>query len=434
MKTLLANLAPASEVEGERSDYAARMLTLHFPMGLGLVASAMGEHGHTFSTYDSYIGGSTRGFLHTITEQLPDILMLSGFFGNYHYPFVDAIAKEVKARSPQTCIIIGGPMATTIPHLLARHTDVDYMVVGEGERTVVELMDALRSGRSASQIPGVYLGRLHGGRYVGDRTRIETLCLWPDYEAFSIDKYVAYLKTTGRCWEIGTSRGCWAECAFCKITFGRKITMYSLADLAHHIRFVVENYGIDRFSFVDDNFLNSPNRVEAFLDLLRTELPPIAWRFQGRADVLSPAAVQEMVHLGLFDISFGLESGSAEMLKRYRKRLDLDEAESRLREIRNILDIHATFIIGGPGENRETIAQTEALIRRLKLRHIYVGLLTLFPGTALYEDSLASGVIGNEDVYCRSVGPVFERVYSNISDLSDDELLAARQRLIDAGG
>jgi radical SAM superfamily enzyme YgiQ (UPF0313 family) len=360
--------------------------------------------------------------------------MLSGFLGNQQYPFVEDVSRRVKEVSPSTCIILGGPMATTIPHLLARHTDVDYIVVGEGEGTIVELMDAIRGGRAASEVPGVFLGREHGGRYVGPRERIRRLHQWPDYDAFPIRKYIDYLNGSGKGWEICTSRGCWADCRFCKTTFGRKITSYPLPQLVRHIREIVERYGVTRFSFVDDNFLNARGRVGEFLSLLQSDCPSIAWRFQGRADAIRPGDVEEMIGMGLYDISFGLESGSQAMLNRYRKKLDLRKAVANLLDIREMLDFHATFILGGPGENWETVAETESLIRTLRLGQAYVGFLTLFPGTGLYEDARRAGMIPDEDAYCRSIGTIYEHVCTNMSDLSDAELLTARDRLTGAAG
>lgn len=432
METLLANLAPVHQAEEERTEYTTRMDAVFFPLGLGLIASALKSHGCSFSTYDSYVDGSLQGFLEVVERRRPGVVMMSGFFGNKQYPFVEGVLRRVKETSPSTCIILGGPMATTIPHLLAQHTEVDYIVVGEGESTIVELMDTIRSGRTASDVPGVFLGREHGGRYVGPRDRIRKLHQWPDYDAFPIQKYIDDLNRSGKGWEISTSRGCWANCQFCKITFGQKITSYPMPHLVRHMREVVERYGVTRFSFVDDNFLNASARVKEFLSLLRSDCPPVAWRFQGRADAIRPGDVQEMIGLGLYDITFGLESGSQAMLDRYRKKLDLRKAVANLLEIRDMLDFHATFVLGGPGENWETVAETESLIRTLRLGGGYIGILTLLPGSGLYEDACRTGVIADEDAYCRSIGAIFEHVYTNMSDLSDAELVTARDRLTGA--
>jgi radical SAM superfamily enzyme YgiQ (UPF0313 family) len=430
MRILIANLAPFKEPGPARVEYTERMSTLHFPLGLGLVASALKSHGYSFSTYDSYVNGSLPGFLEIVERTRPEVVMMSGFLGNYQYPFIDHVSQRIKEESPSTRIIVGGPMATTVPHLLAKHTDVDIIVVGEGERTIVDLMDAIRHDRPVSTVKGVFLGRYYGASYVGPRDRIPSLEIWPDYQAFPVDKYIASLRQTGRCWEISTSRGCWGRCTFCKLTFGRKISYYPLPALARHIAEIVDRYGIRRFNFVDDNFLNSSGRIEEFLSLLRSDMPAISWRFQGRADAVRPGDVERMIAWGLFDISFGLESGSQEMLNRYRKGLDLRKAVANLLDIRTMLDFHATFILGGPGENWETVLETELLINKLRLRNAHIGLLTLFPGTGLYEDARRAGLIPDEDEYCRSMGPAYERVYTNISDLSDDDLLSVRDRLV----
>lgn len=423
MHILVANLSPgAAEV----------FTTLHFPLGLGCVAAALKGAGQQFTVYDSYVDGTTEGFLKAVRRDNPDVILLSGFLGNYTYSFIKDISGIIKEIDRSIVIVIGGPIATTIPELLISKTEVDFVVKGEGECTLAELIDALKSKADISSVSGVYFrDRFGRAAFTGDRQRIERLDdhPFPDYDSFPVGHYVKYLEETGRCWEISASRGCYNRCRFCRLTFGRRVTSYSARAVIDHMSYVLERYKIDRFNFVDDNFLSDTGKIDEFIRLLSRQEHRFKWRFQGRADRISPELVEGMAGVGLFGISFGIESGSQEMLDRYGKNLDIQKVLVNLAAIKDTIKVNATFIVGGPGENWQTIRQTEEFIKRIKLKNIGVGILTLFPGTALYDDALRSGHIDNEEEYCKNLGPVYKVPYINMSDLSDSDLLKARDML-----
>jgi len=138
-----------------------------------------------------------------------------------------------------------------------------------------------------------------------------------------------------------------------------------------------------------------------------------------------------MVNVGLYDISFGIESGSQKMLNHYGKNLDIMKTFSTLDTIKSMVRIHATFIVGGPKENWDTIEETKLFIRRLKLNNAGFGILTLFPGTIFYDEAKKNGLINDDDEYCMNLGPVYDRSYVNISDMSDDDLIEARDMLVE---
>ncbi|CAB5083801.1 hypothetical protein D3OALGA1CA_413 [Olavius algarvensis associated proteobacterium Delta 3] len=210
MNVILANLVPDVAVSHDSGTYRQKMSNLHFPIGLGIIAAVLSRHGILFDTYDSYVDGTTRGFLELLERKPYDMVLLSGFLGNYTYRFLMQLSGDIKAVSPKTVIIIGGPIASTIPELLLRNTPVDYAVVGEGEETIVDLLGAFRRKGTAAGVPGVYARDGAGNLiYGGDRQRIRDLDAYPfpDYDAFSIDRYTAFLKESGRCLDVLASRG-----------------------------------------------------------------------------------------------------------------------------------------------------------------------------------------------------------------------------------
>ena len=431
---MIANLKPPFD-NYQNYLLRQRFSVLHFPIGLGIIAAVLREKGWICTVYDSYVNGTTDVFLKRVEKLLPDVVLLSGFLGNYSYPFCIDITKKIKKISKSILIIIGGPMATTVPELLMLHAPIDFVVKGEGELTIVELLDVIEKQRSqiiSSGVKGIYFREDRKIIFTGERGRIGDLnaVSFPFYGAFPMEKYVSYLKNSGRCWEISASRGCYGRCRFCKLTFGKRVTSYSPESVIKHMLYVKETYGIERFNFVDDNFLNSPRRIEEFVSLSKNKYPgEFKWRFQGRADRIFPEMVEKMIEAGLFDISFGIESGSQDMLNSYGKDLDIKKVLLNLKAIKSLIDIHCKFIVGGPGETWDTIKETGWFIKQLKLSNAGINILTLFPGTALYDEAIKGAFIRDEHEYAMRLGPVYDRPYVNISDMSDDDLLRAREVL-----
>lgn len=434
LKIMAANLKSAS-CDCQDNPWGERFSTLHFPIGLGIIVAVLKEKGWDCIVYDSYVNGTTDDFFEKVKKLLPDVVLLPGILGNYSYSFCIDIAKKIKEINRNIFIIVGGPMATTIPELLISHAPIDFAVMGEGELTIVELLDNIEKQPSRimdNGIKGAYFKKDGKVIFGGERNRIKNLdeTPFPFYSAFPMEGYISYLKDLGRCWEISASRGCYGRCRFCKLTFGKRITSYSPKLLVEHMLYVKKVYGIEKFNFVDDNFLNSPERIEEFVFLLKNEHPrEFKWRFQGRADRIFPEAVEKMREVGLFDISFGIESGSQDMLSRYGKDLDIKKILLNLKAIKRLVDVHCTFIVGGPGETWDTVKETERFIKQLKLSNAGINILRLFPGTVFYDEAVKHGFIQDEHEYAMSLGPVYDRPYVNISDMPDSDLLKAREVL-----
>ena len=146
---------------------------------------------------------------------------------------------------------------------------------------------------------------------------------------------------------------------------------------------------------------------------------------------MSPEIIEKLLNVGLFDISFGIESGSQKMLNRYHKNLNVKKTLENLKAINDLVEVHGSFIIGGPGENWETIKETIQFIKQVKLKNTFVSILTLFPGSAFYAEAMNDGLIEDEETYCANLGSLYDRPYVNISDLSDNDLIKARAILME---
>lgn len=418
-----------SAIDGHVSRNSEKYRTLHFPMGFGLILGALKlTDKYDLAVLDNYVGELTfDDILQEVELNSPDYILLTGFLGNYQYRFIKRAIAAIKTASPSSKIIIGGPMASCIPELLMEKTQLDFVVAGEGEDTIVDLLEHLDNDVAITSCPGIVF-RAENGTVIKNTPRLRMKDLGkyptPPYELFNTDAYAKYVKTSNRCWEISTSRGCYAKCTYCRLTFGQKISFRPFDHLFEEMTTIIERYGITRFSFVDDNFLNSPRQVLEFIEQLRQYKHPVQFRFQGRADRLSPDLAKGLREVGCFDVSMGLESGSEIILEEMDKRMDIEKAKTNIAGVlAEGVSIHATFIVGMPAESFETIESTLNFIRDTGLPYVAAGILTPFPDTRLYDLAKARELIMDDDRYCEELGPVYEIPYINFTRYSDEQLL-----------
>lgn len=436
MNILLANLHwPFSG-----DDSLAKMKHFHFPLGLALIASQIRRRrpGHDLFVIDNYVRTcNDEEVLSEIRARHIDCILLSQFLGNYQYRSLKNFIKKAANEFPGLRIIIGGPLASTVPGLLIEKTEGKngqmICVVGEGEETIINLLDCIDAGGDLKKVRGLCFSE-DGVVFTGNSGRISDLDSYPPpaYELFDMPFYLDYIKESGRCWEISASRGCYGSCSYCKLVFGREIHARSARSLVKEMEDLHSRYGIERFNFVDDNFLNSEAQVMEFCDRLEKSGLQLKWRFQARADRLNERLLDRMISVGLYDISLGIESGSQLILDEMDKKMSLGKAMSALKSMPQQLDSHANFIVGMPSESPQTIRETIAFIMESRVRHVSAGILTPFPGTRVYETARSKGLIEDEDEYCQAIGPVYVRPYVNLTAYSDEQLLAWAKEINEA--
>jgi radical SAM superfamily enzyme YgiQ (UPF0313 family) len=199
--------------------------------------------------------------------------------------------------------------------------------------------------------------------------------------------------------------------------------MRSAGSIVKEMENFYSTYGVNRFNFVDDNFLNNDGHVSNFCRALKESNIKFRWRFQGRADRFSRRLAEEMLEVGLYDVSFGIESGSQNILNEMHKKLDISKAIMNLKDIPSELDTHASFIVGMPSESHQTITETIEFIHNAGIKNVNCGILTLFPGTSIYEYAKFNGFITDDEAYCDDLGPVYSYPYVNLTSYPDEQLL-----------
>ncbi|MBF0619353.1 MAG: radical SAM protein, partial [Candidatus Omnitrophica bacterium] len=303
----------------------------------------------------------------------------------------------LKARFPQAQVIFGGPQASvTGQRLMERFSWLDAVIVGEGERTIVEI--AARMGRPDRYegVAGVIFRRGDAIIDNGPRPMIADLDELPR-PAYHLLPHLSRYRSRSRAVPVGhifTSRGCPAACTFCYRTFGAKWRTFSVDRVLEEIAFLKENYGIRQLDIMDDNFSFDGERAkEIFRRIIerRWDLK-INLQVGVRVNSLTPELLRLMRQAGVFKFGFGIESGDKDMLKRIRKGLDLDRARALVKEARALGFItHGYFIMGFPGDTPESMQRTIDFAKELNPHYVSFSICAPLPGTEIYEDVRTGG-------------------------------------------
>ena len=312
------------------------------------------------------------------------------------------IAARVKALNPEARVMIGGASCFPqyVPREIVRHPAVDYVVVGEGEYAVVDLVRHIEEGEEGPPPAGVLRCR---GTAEGDvesgpsrplDANLDRLPL-PDFTGLPLDRYL----DRGRI-PILLSRGCVNRCAFC---IERKIwERFRFRGAAHIFREITEDvarWGAVKLEVNDSLFNGSIRVLDELCGLLIAAGIALPWGGEGiiRRE-MTPALLAKLKAAGCGFITYGLESASQKVLDLMRKSTDLAVAARVLRDTHDAgIGVKVNIMVGFPGETEEDFRQTLDFLaaNRPSIDEVNPsdGFTGIFPGTDLYERAAEFGVV-----------------------------------------
>jgi radical SAM superfamily enzyme YgiQ (UPF0313 family) len=387
-------------------------------MGIYYVAAVLKEHGHVVEVlnwHDREI--SPESIATALWEKKPRVIGLSILHAN-RWGGIE-IARIAKRVDPGVTIVFGGVGATQLwEHFLRHVPEVDFVVRGEGEYTLLKLVDRLE-GREAVDwvsIPGIAF------RQDGRPSRTAAAEFIRDLDA---------LPPPAREFDfahVSLTRGCVSDCRFCGSPdfWKRRVRSHS-ADYFVEQLTALRQRG-RRFFFVsDDTFTLNRRRVIGVCRLILQRKLDISWAAISRVDAVDEEVLAWMRKAGCIQISYGVESGSPEIRRRLNKRINEQQIRKAFRLTQRYgIMARAYFIYGCPGETRETIQETLDLMLDIQPLGAVFYILDLFPGTALYEDVKRCGRL-SDDIWLRRVEDIM--YFETDPDLSAELILEFGRRL-----
>lgn len=345
------------------------------------------------------------------------------------------LGAKLKSFDHDIITIIGGCHVTALPaETLREFPSLDIAVIGEGEKTLVALLDYLSSdGTLPQNMPGTAVRD-------GDSVRVNPrppligsldelpLPAWSRVRNFpGIFRPSPSRARRHPSASVVLTRGCPNKCYFCdRSVFGNRCRSYSPAYSVRMLEDLVNNYGVKEVMVEDDTFIVSKKWGIEFCERLINSSIDLSWSCLGRADRVSPEILSLIRRAGCWHISYGIESGDASILEAMGKNLEIAQIEQAVRWSRAVgLRVKGFFMVGFPGESENSLKATCALAKRLQLDDISVMQLTPFPGTELYAKAGQTGTMSGHWDMMTTLNTVFVP-----NGLTKESLEVARARML----
>lgn len=369
-------------------------LWLFPPLGLGYLASSFKKENISVSIIDGTFH-DLNAVIKKIKKVKPKIVGISCNVVTKKNAL--KIAEELKDSA---LLVAGGPQPSIEAPLFLNQFDV--VIVGEGEKTFLELVRSYLLNRNINSIKGIAFKRGNKVIFTGKRELIEDLdeISFPSRELFENLKYQEYWqKLFGyKSTLVMTTRGCPFSCNFCsKPVFGDVYRARSPGNVIEEIREII-NLGYNRLWFADDIFTLNKNRTMAICKKILEERINIEWDCLCRIDYSDLELLSWMKKAGCQRVFFGIESGSDRMLKLMGKEIKAEEARLAVKLAKKVgLETAGFFMLGYPGETTESLLKTIKFSTSLHLDYLSYSIAYPIPGTAFFEQIKGSLLKGEWD-------------------------------------
>lgn len=329
-----------------------------------------------------------------ISKYAPDVVGITVVTGTF--PSALQVASIIKECNPKSLVVTGGPHPTILPDETVKQKNIDFVVRGEGEIALLELIRAIEKHDydSFEKIDGLSFKK--NGEIIHNRPRqfIQDLDSLP-FPA----RHLSLFPELHLPREMGVMislRGCPFDCDFCgaKNIWTRKVRYRSIDNVADEIKHIMRNYKNKEFLFWDDSFTANKKRTLDLCQKLTQEKFGIIWSCITRADILDEELIRIMKKAGCSRVDIGIESGSERILKLINKKITIEDVLRTSQLLKNSgLDWGAFFMVGFPYETKQDVLKTKELMQKLKPTNMVLSIYTPFPGDKLFDVTKQMGLL-----------------------------------------
>jgi len=401
-------------------------------LGICIIASCLEKENHSVQIIDAEA-------LLLTNEQILRRVKGSDIIGititNAHYEVAKTLIRKLKDF--EGIVIVGGPHAVCFPDkIMDENPRIDFLVMGEGEETIVELINALEKNYSPRAIKGVFYRDNNQICSSPPRQPIKNLDTIPRPALHLLDLKLysplpdQYKKLPATSWI--TSRGCtWRKCTFCfqAGVNAQPYRRHSPERIIDDIEWLQKEYGINEIDFLDDEFFINELWVEKFCNLLQERHMELSWTAYGRADHVTKKMLEDAEKVGCWGLYMGLESGNQDLLNTVNKGITLEQVRQVCKWCHELgLEIRGSFMLGLPGETPEKAQNTIDFAKELGLSTAAFHLTHPEHGTKLYDVAVQQGrILNKEDWTKRTKVAYLPDGYENTAQLEKIQKRAFRQ-------
>lgn len=407
------------------------------PIGLGYIATAMKNAGFNFDLLDvdanRYSDEEVEAFIKNNEYEVVCMgCLVTG------YKIIKWLSSIIKEYHPKTKIIVGNSVATSIPNILLSKTKVDIGVMGEGDETIVDLLNTLSENKTLDNVHGICFAR--GGKIIfttprqiiKDISKLANI----DFSIFDVEQYIQGSKNSVgdfvpipreevRGMPVNTARGCIARCGFCYHIFRGLPYRYRSADsIVSEMKSLVDKYRINYIFFWDELSFFSKQQTLELVQKIIDERLHFYWWAACRSDLFKEeediSIMKKMKEAGCLGVGFALENADEKILKAMNKHTTVEQF-SRQTELlqRSGLNVTTSLVLGYPQETPDSIRKTFDCCIKNKI-FPSTGYLLPQPGSPMYDYAIQNGFIKDEEEYLISMGDR-QDLRLNMTSMSDEE-------------
>ncbi len=415
-----------------------------FPQGLAYIAAVLLSRGYDVKIYNQDVDHFPDSYLTTYLDNNKfDVIGLSFIAGYYQYRKALRISEAINRSKHRPFYIIGGHGPTPEPEFFLRKTGADVVVMGEGEKTIVDLLEALKEKKDLHRIKGISY-RSNDKIIVNERrpliNDIDSIP-FPAYELFPMEYYrlirMPHCGNSDFVLPILSGRGCTFSCNFC-YRMDEGFRPRSNENIIEEIKKLIKDYRVTFIAFGDELLMSSPERtLQLCNDILDANLN-IKWDCNGRLNYAKENVLNMMKRAGCVFINYGIEAIDDQVLKNMNKALTTRQIIKGI-EATLAAGISPGFniIFGNIGDNKETLRKgVEFLLKYdngAQMRTIRP--VTPYPGSPLYYHAIEKGLLKDCEDFYENKHINSDLLSVNFTDMTDQEfhncLLEANSILID---
>jgi len=366
------------------------------PLGLLYLAAYLESHSnHTLRVIDAQVDQLSYAQLENeIKQAVPEVVCMTMLT----FTVLDVLktAEMINGIDPDIRVVVGGTHPQIYPEETIRYPHIDYIILGEGEPVLHQLIYSLETGERFPRFPGLV--------YVNDGQIIHTgiPALIDDLDALPFParhltpyhKYYTVISKASPVTTMFTSRGCPFQCNFCdRPNMGKKFRYRSATNVVDEME-VCEQMGIKEILMYDDTFtVHKPRVIDICDEYLRRGLT-VRWDIRARVDTMTGVMLEKLKAANCTRIHYGVEAGTDRVLKVLNKGITIETVKDIFQLTKEKgLSMLSYFMIGSPTETRGDVLATIRFACKLPADYTQFTIFTPFPATQFYSQGLASGLI-----------------------------------------
>lgn len=416
----------------------------HFPQGQAYIAAVLRKAGHEVKLWLQDVHHWPDEYLTTFMDENGpfDVVGIGVIGGYWQYRKLLSLSKAIDRAKHRPFYVLGGHGPSADPPYFMGKTGADAVVLGEGEATILELLDAIENKTPMNRILGLAYRDGSEVKVTGERTLIQDLdsIPFPAYDMFPIEYYrlvrINKCTPTDRVMPLLSGRGCTFKCTFCyRIDKGYRPR--SVEGIVEEIRLLQDKYGVNYICFADELLMVSEQRTLEVCDAFMAAGLKFKWWCNGRLNYAKPKVLQRMKEAGCVVVSYGIEAMDDEVLRLMKKGLKVTQVYEGIKNtIEAGLTPNYNIIFGNIGDTRETLEKGVQFLLDYtdgsQMRTIRP--VTPYPGSPLFFTAIEKGLLKDTADFYENKHTNSDLLAVNFTNMTDDEfhtaLFYANERLI----